>query len=117
MTLKVEQNPEKTMARDDTRRHGKVREDTTRHGKAREGTGTRARGTGHEGTEYILLTVRSHHIQHLTGLLFDMEIFLNEFIYFSGPVKKFSYHYILFQGAGLSYGALTTSNCSTTNRF
>ena len=56
----------------------------------------------------------------LTGLLFDMKIslvLLNEFIYLSGPVKKFSYHYILFQGTGLSYGAFTTSNCATTNRF
>ena len=53
----------------------------------------------------------------LTGLLFDMKISLNEFIYSSGPVKKFSYHYILFQGAELSYGALTTSNCATTNRL
>ena len=55
-----------------------------------------------------------------TGSLFDMKIslvLLNEFIYLSGPVKKFPYHYILFQGAGLSYGALTTSNCSTTNRL
>ena len=77
MTLKVEQNPKKTMARDDTRRHGKAREDTTRHekaregmrrhGKAREGTArhekARARGhghegTGHEGTEYILLDMK-----------------------------------------------------------
>ena len=52
----------------------------------------------------------------LTGLLFDMKIslvLLNEFIYLSGPVKRFSYHYILFQGAGLSYGTLTTSNCAT----
>ena len=51
MTLKVEQNPKKTMARDDTRRHGKAREDTTRHEKARQGT----RRHRHEGTEYILL--------------------------------------------------------------
>ena len=56
----------------------------------------------------------------LTVLLFDIKIslvLLNEFIYLSGPVKKFSYHYILFQGAGLSYGALTTSNCATANRL
>ena len=56
----------------------------------------------------------------LNGLLFDMKIslvLLDEFIYLSGPVKKFSYHYILFQGTGLSYGALTTSNCATTNRL
>ena len=45
MTLKVEQNPKKLW-------HGMTREDTARHEKAREGTGT---GTGHEGTEYILL--------------------------------------------------------------
>ena len=51
MTLKVEQNPKKTMARDDTRRHGKAREDTARHEKTRQGT----RRHGHEGTEYILL--------------------------------------------------------------
>ena len=54
----------------------------------------------------------------LNGLLFDMKIslaLLNEFIYLSGPVKKFSSYYILFQGAGLSYGALTTSNCATTD--
>ena len=48
MTLKVEQNPKKTMARDDTRRHGKAREDTTRHEKAREGT--RRPGKAREGT-------------------------------------------------------------------
>ena len=55
-----------------------------------------------------------------TGLLFDMKIslvLLNEFIYLSGPVKKFPYHYILFQRGRLSYGALTTSNCATTNRL
>ena len=58
MTPKVEQNPEKTMARDDTRRHGKAREDTTRHEKARQGTRRHGHeGTGHEGTEYILLTL------------------------------------------------------------
>ena len=53
----------------------------------------------------------------LNGLLFDMKIslvLLNEFIYLSGPVKKFSYNYILFQGVGLSYRALTTSNYATT---
>ena len=54
MTPKVEQNPKKTMARDDTRRHGKAREDTTRHGKAREGTArhekARARGMRTRGT-------------------------------------------------------------------
>ena len=72
MTLKVEQNPKKTIARDDTRRHGKAREDTTRHEKAREGTarhekarqGTRRhghKGTGHEGTEYILLEKTLQH--------------------------------------------------------
>ena len=56
MTLKVEQNPKKTMARDDTRRQGKAREDTTRHEKARQGTRRHGHeGTGHEGTEYILL--------------------------------------------------------------
>ena len=76
MTLKVEQNPKKTMARDDTRRHGKAREDTTRHGKARQGTarhekarqGTRRHGhegMGHEGTEYILLALAtSQEIDH-----------------------------------------------------
>ena len=56
----------------------------------------------------------------LTGLLFDIKItlvLLNEFIYVSGPVKKFSYHCIRFQGVGLSYGALTTSNSATANRF
>ena len=60
MTLKVEQNPKKTMARDDTRRHGKAREDTTRHEKAREGTGTRARGTRAQNISYSLLyTIKS----------------------------------------------------------
>ena len=56
----------------------------------------------------------------LTGLLFDIKIslvLLNEFIYLSGPVKKFSYNYIRLQGVGLSYGALTTSNCATANRL
>ena len=52
MTLKVEQNPKKPMARDDTRRHGKAREDTTRHDKAREGTSTRARGTRAQNISY-----------------------------------------------------------------
>ena len=56
----------------------------------------------------------------LNGLLFDMKISLvlfNEFIYLSGPIKKFSYNYILFQEAGLSYGALTASNCATTKQI
>ena len=56
----------------------------------------------------------------LNGLLFDTKIplvLLNEFIHLSGPVKMFLYHYIVFQGAGLSYGALTTSNCATINRL
>ena len=54
----------------------------------------------------------------ITCLPFDIKIslvLLNEFIYLS--VKKFSYHYILFQGAILSYGALTTSNCATAKRL
>ena len=56
----------------------------------------------------------------LTGLLFDIKISLvlhNEFIYLSGPIQKFLYHYIIFQGTGLSYGALTTSNCASTTDF
>ena len=43
----------------------------------------------------------------LNGLLFDMKIslvLLNEFMYLSGPVKKFSYHYILSPRGRLSYG-------------
>ena len=47
----------------------------------------------------------------LTGLLFDINIslvLLNEFIHLSGPAKKFSYHCILFQGAGLS---MVAQNC------
>ena len=55
-----------------------------------------------------------------TSLQFDMKISLvlhNEFIYLSGPVRKFLYHYVIFQGAGLSYGALTKSNCATTTDF
>ena len=58
----------------------------------------------------------------LTSLLFDIDIkislvLLDEFIYLSGPVKKFSYLYIRLQGARLSYRALTTSNCATANRL
>ena len=56
----------------------------------------------------------------LNGLLFDTKIslvLLNELTNLSGPVKKFSYHYILHQGTGQSYRALTTSNCATTDRL
>ena len=69
----------------------------------------------------LIFSTDSQEPSHITlnGLLFDMKVslaLLNEFIH-SGPVKNFSYHYILFQGAGLSYGSLTASNCATTNRL
>ena len=70
MTLKVEQNPKKTLARDDMRRHGKAREDTRRHGKAREGTARHGHeGTGHEGTECFLLSKNQplHHLKVISG--------------------------------------------------
>ena len=53
MTLKVEQNPKKAMARNDARWHEKTRQGTRRHDKAREDTvrheKTRARGHGARG--------------------------------------------------------------------
>ena len=60
MTLKVEQNPKKLwygMTREDMARHEKTRQGTRRHKKARQGTRRHGHeGTGHEGTEYILLS-------------------------------------------------------------
>ena len=75
MTPKVEQNPKKTMARDDTRRHGKAREDMTRHGKAREGTGTGHEGTGHGARGHRIYPTRTsaYHLSAL-GLIREMNV-------------------------------------------
>ena len=79
MTLKVEQHPETLwhgMTREDTARHEKTREGTARHEKTREGMGTRARGTGHEGTECFLLKVdrpmRTKQAKEIANMIADI---------------------------------------------